>query len=234
MEERIQKLIANSGAMSRRAAEKLISEGKVTVNGDPATLGMKAESRDDIRIDGKPISQAGGKVYILLNKPQGYVTTLSDEKNRKVVTDLVNIRTRVYPVGRLDMFSEGLLLLTNDGELTNRLMHPSSDIVKVYEVHVRGTDIRKRAAIMRQPIEIDGKMTSPADVQVSEVVGEDAVLYVSIHEGRNRQVRRLCEAAGLRCIRLIRIKEGPLELGNLKVGKWRTLTPEEIQCLMSL
>lgn len=229
MEERLQKIIAASGMMSRRKAEERIAAGKVTVNGETAQLGDKADPvADCILVDGNKLPSADEKVYIMLNKPKGYVTTLSDEKGRKNITELIDIPERVYPVGRLDMYSEGLLLLTNDGEFANRLMHPSNEVVKTYRTYVTGEDIGYRMELLRCPMEIDGYEIRPAEVELVEYHGSYAVLDISIHEGRNRQVRKMCELAGLKVTKLCRIREGILELGTLKTGEWRHLTEDEI------
>lgn len=233
MKERLQKIISASGLMSRRAAEELIAAGKVSVNGVTAALGDKAEAGvDKILVDGKALPSAGEKLYIMLNKPRGYVTTLSDEKGRKNVTELIKeLGTRLYPVGRLDMYSEGLLLMTNDGDFANRLMHPSHEIDKCYHTWVKGEDMGWAVELLRCPMEIDGYVTSPAEVVILELKGEEALLAITIHEGRNRQVRKMCEAAGLKVTRLMRVSEGGVELGTLKSGKWRRLTEEELDML---
>ena len=233
MKERLQKIISASGLMSRRAAEELIAAGKVSVNGVTAALGDKAEAGvDKILVDGKALPSVGEKLYIMLNKPRGYVTTLSDEKGRKNVTELIKeLGTRLYPVGRLDMYSEGLLLMTNDGDFANRLMHPSHEIDKCYHTWVKGEDMGWAVELLRCPMEIDGYVTSPAEVDILEVKGEEALLAITIHEGRNRQVRKMCEAAGLKVTRLMRVSEGGVELGTLESGKWRRLTEEELDML---
>ena len=233
MKERLQKIISASGLMSRRAAEELIAAGKVSVNGVTAALGDKAEAGvDQILVDGKAVPSTGEKLYIMLNKPRGYVTTLSDEKGRRNVTELVKeLGTRLYPVGRLDMYSEGLLLMTNDGDFANRLMHPSHEIDKCYHTWVKGEDMGWAVELLRCPMEIDGYVTSPAEVNILELKGEEALLAITIHEGRNRQVRKMCEAAGLKVTRLMRVSEGGVELGTLKSGKWRRLTEEELDML---
>jgi len=231
MEERLQKLISAAGLMSRRAAEEYIRAGKVTVNGTVAQLGDKADIEADIiKCDGVPLRQEEKKVYVMLNKPKGYVTTLSDEKGRRNVTELVkDVGTRIYPVGRLDMYSEGLLLLTNDGEAANRLMHPKHEVNKTYRTWVSGEDIGFCAELLRQSMIKDDYEISPAEVEIEEFRGTYAVLLITIHEGRNRQVRKMCEAVGLKVSRLCRISEGGLELGDLKSGQWRYLTDEEIK-----
>lgn len=229
MEERLQKIIANAGLMSRRKAEETIKAGLVTVNGIVAELGSKADpDKDTIKVDGVIVKPNNSFIYIMLNKPVGYVCTLNDEKGRKIVTDLVDIKTRVFPVGRLDYNSEGLLLLTNDGDFANRVMHPSDDIEKTYYLKVRGTDIHNQVKSLKEPIKIDGYLTKCADVQLSERIGNDAIVYITIKEGRNRQIRQLCERAGLSVLQLKRIQEGPLALGDLKPGKWRYLTHDEV------
>ena len=233
MAERLQKLIAASGLMSRRVAEERIAAGRVTVNGRPAALGDRAEPGvDQIRVDGLPLPAAERKVYIMLNKPRGYVTTLHDEKGRRDVRALLRgLDLRVFPVGRLDMDSEGLLLLTNDGALTKRLTHPSHEVDKCYETWVEGVCTPERLALLREPLELDGYRVLPAQVELCERGEDRARLLVTIHEGRNRQVRRLCEHAGLRVTRLRRIREGPLELGELKTGCWRYLSAGELRSL---
>lgn len=234
MKERLQKIISASGLMSRRAAEELIAAGMVSVNGVTAALGDKAEAGiDRILVDGKVLPSAGEKLYIMLNKPRGYVTTLSDEKGRKNVSALVKeLGTRLYPVGRLDMYSEGLLLMTNDGDFANRLMHPSHQVDKCYHTWVKGEDMGWAVELLRCPMEIDGYVTSPAQVDILELKGEVALLGITIHEGRNRQVRKMCEAAGLKVTRLMRVSEGGVELGTLKSGRWRRLTEEELNMLL--
>lgn len=225
--------------MSRRSAEEMIAAGKVSVNGKRAELGEKADpDTDTILVNGKKLPRNTDLIYIMLNKPAGYVTTLSDEKGRKTVADLVSsVGTRLYPVGRLDLNSDGLLLMTNDGALANTLMHPSGGIQKVYRLTVKlSGDGNDEAAIRKlsDPIEIDGRMTAPAKISDIEISGEKAVMLVSINEGRNRQIRRLCENAGLTVIRLTRIAEGPVRLGKLLPGKFRFLTSEEIDLLKAV
>lgn len=228
MEERLQKILSAHGICSRRGAEALLAAGRITINGRPAAVGDKADpERDDIRVDGKPLRSPQRRTYLLLNKPRGYVTTLSDEKGRKTVADLVkDCGARVWPVGRLDLDSEGLLVLTDDGALTQRLLHPSHEVEKEYLVWVRG-DIAAALPVLRGPMELDGVPLSPARV---EPAGEGR-LSVTIHEGRNRQVRRMCAQAGLQVTRLRRVREGALTLGGLKPGRWRPLTMEELALL---
>lgn len=230
MEARLQKIISGYGAASRRQAEKMILDGRVAVNGRTASLGDVADDEvDEITIDGKKLISRPSYLYLILNKPRGYVTTLRDERGRKSVSDLVkDCGARVYPVGRLDQYSEGLLLLTNDGELTNKLTHPKGEIKKIYHVWVNGY---YDAALvkLRASIEIDGRKTIPANVRVLAVKGESTMLEFTLFEGRNRQIRRLCEYAEIRVTRLKRVQEGCVSLGDLPVGKWRILTEGEIE-----
>ena len=234
MNQRIQKIIADRGIASRRKAEELISAGRVTCNGRVCLLGESADPDvDNILLDGKPLPSGGAYTYIMFHKPRGYVTTLSDEKGRKTVAELVaDCGVRVYPVGRLDMDSEGLLILTNDGEFANKLMHPSHQVDKTYRVTVTGyTPIALER--LGQPITLDGyTITKPSVKLISADEKGNARLQVVIHEGRNRQVRRMCAAAGMQVTRLVRIAEGELPLGRLPLGKWRHLTEEEITLLL--
>ena len=232
--ERLQKIIAARGLCSRRQAEKWIEEGRVRVNGNTAHLGDTADVTEDvIEVDGKRLPKAGRKVYLMLNKPRGYVTTLSDEKGRKNAAQLVeNCGVRVYPVGRLDMDSEGLLLFTNDGDFANLLMHPRHEVNKIYRVWVTGYS-EENLELLKQPIELDGYRIKPPKVRTVHVTGEKAVLEVTIHEGRNRQVRRMCQAANMNVARLKRIAEGALRLGELKEGQWRHLSAQEVEKLLS-
>ena len=233
MYERLQKIIASCGECSRRNAEKLISDGRVRVNGKVASLGDKADPRADvIEVSGKVIS-GGTRYYIMLNKPRGYITSLDDEKDRKTVSELVDVGTRVHPVGRLDYNSEGLLVMTNDGELTYRLTHPSHEIPKGYIVTVRG-NLEEGLTTLKSSIEIEGKMTRPADVSVLRENSDGGLLHITLREGRNRQIRRMCEAADLKVLRLKRISLGDLVLGKLPVGRWRHLTDSEVKYLKSL
>ena len=231
MEERLQKLLAQAGLCSRREAERWITDGRVTVNGRTASVGDKADlRRDKIMVDGRPLGGSEEKRYLMLYKPRGYVTTLKDERGRKTVADLVaSLGERLYPVGRLDLDSEGLLILTNDGEIANCLMHPSHEITKTYEVDVAGGDLAAAAEVMHAVTELEGYRVRPAEVTV---LAPDR-LSVTIHEGRNRQVRRLCALAGLRVLRLVRVAEGELRLGTLAPRRWRELTDEEVAYLKS-
>ena len=231
--ERLQKIIAARGLCSRRQAEKWIEEGRVRVNGNTAHLGDTADITEDvIEVDGKRLPKAGKKLYLMLNKPRGFVTTLSDEKGRKNAAELVaGCGVRVYPVGRLDMDSEGLLLFTNDGEFANLMMHPRHEVDKVYRVWVTNFAPEKLDAL-REPIELDGYQIKKPKVRPVRMEPTRAILDVTIHEGRNRQVRRMCQAAGLEVARLKRIAEGDLRIGDLKPGQWRELEPREIELLL--
>ena len=229
--ERLQKIIAARGLCSRRQAEKWIEEGRVRVNGNTAHLGDTADlSEDVIEVDGKRLPKAVKKVYLMLNKPRGYVTTLSDEKGRPTVASLVDCGCRVYPIGRLDCNSEGLLLFTNDGDFANRMMHPGGEVAKVYEVKVRG-DCSQAEALLSRPIVLDGYQIRKPIVKCIRTLPRGAVFHITIFEGRNRQIRRMCELAGLTVLRLRRIREGSLELGDLPCGKWRYLTSQELRHL---
>lgn len=232
MRERLQKILSARGVASRRHAEALISAGRVTCNGMVCSVGDSADEQlDEILLDGKPLPSGNRNVYILLNKPRGYVTTLSDEKGRKNVAQLVSdCGLRVYPVGRLDMDSEGLLILTNDGAFANQLMHPSHEIKKGYRVTVSNYSDEALEKLKR-PITLDGyTIREPEVALIKKYSGNEfkADLLVTIHEGRNRQVRRMCAAAGMSVLRLVRISEGTLALGDLQAGKWRYLTEEEV------
>lgn len=235
MEERLQKLLSAAGVCSRRAAEGYITAGRVTVNGLPASLGQRADpARDDVRLDGRPLAPRAGLVYLMLNKPRGFVTTLSDEKGRRTAADLVrDCGVRVYPVGRLDLDSEGLLLMTNDGDLTQRLTHPSHEVSKTYHVTVRGA-LEGAAERLSALTDLEGEPIRPAQAAVLERSGETALLSVTIQEGKNRQVRRMCAACGLTVRRLRRVREHTLELGDLPPGTWRYLTEQEIRELKRL
>ena len=232
MTERLQKILASRGIASRRKAEEMITQGRVTCNGHVAHLGDSADPEtDEILLDGKPLPSRAGSVYIMLNKPRGFVTTLSDEKGRRNVAELVaDCGTRVYPIGRLDMDSEGLLLFTNDGDFADHLMHPKHEIEKTYEVWVTGYRPGGEALLSR-PITLDGYTIRPAKVKLRSYKGDQAVILVTIHEGRNRQVRRMCQAAGMNVTRLRRISEDSLALGSLPLGKWRYLTEDEVEKL---
>lgn len=232
MKERLQKILSARGVSSRRKAEELILAGRVSCNGDICQLGDSADpDTDTILVDGKPLPSQREYIYIMLHKPRGYVTTLSDEKGRKNAAQLVaDCGTRVYPVGRLDMDSEGLLLFTNDGDFANLLMHPKHEVNKTYRVSVTGYT-EEALHRLKQPVTLDGYTIRPPKVLLQRQPGEKAELLVTIHEGRNRQVRRMCDIAGMKVVRLVRVAEGSLELGNLPVGKWRYLTDAEVAAL---
>ena len=231
---RIQKMIADSGYCSRRKAEELISRGKVKVNGHPVKLGDKCGFKDLITVDGERIYMPRKKnlLYIMMNKPRGYVTTVSDELDRRCVMDLLDgVEERVYPIGRLDRNSEGLLLFTNDGDFANSIMHPSRHVSKTYRVTIRPDVNDEQLVRLSEGVDIDGKMTLPASVVVKDKAPGRVVLLITIKEGRNRQIRRMCEAVGLEVARLRRISIGPVKLGMLKPGAWRELTAEELRAL---
>ena len=234
---RLQKILSQAGVASRRAAEKLMVDGRVSVNGRTVLeLGTKADpAHDDIRVDGRRI-KAERPRYILLNKPRGYVTTRKDEKRRKTVLDLLEgVREYVYPVGRLDYDTEGLLLLTNDGELAAHLTHPRHGVERTYEAHVAGMPDERALEKLRKGIPLDGRRTLPADVRLlNRDRDADGVVLITIREGRNRQVRRMCEAVGHPVGRLKRIKFGPIGDRRLPVGAWRDLSAEEVGKLKSV
>ena len=230
--EKLQKIIAAAGICSRRKAEELINEGRVAVNGIVATIGDKASDLDEITIDGKPLPKKSENVYFMLNKPKGYVTTAADEKGRKNVTELINEPERVYPVGRLDMYSEGLLIMTNDGDLTYKLTHPRHEMYKEYLVGMMGDKNKDAARLMENVREIDGyKIAKPIVRKISDT-DYGIVLSVKIREGRNRQIRKMCESCGYKVIFLKRVAVGSLKLGELKAGQYRALTQAEVDALM--
>jgi 23S rRNA pseudouridine2605 synthase len=236
-EIRLQKILSQAGIASRRASEQLMLEGRVTVNGGTVReLGTKADpARDDIRVDGRRIKVVERHRYILLNKPRGYVTTRSDPERRPTVIDLVGVRDYVYPVGRLDFDSEGLLILTNDGDLAAHLTHPRHGIARVYEARVLGVPDDHDLERLARGVMLDGRRTAPAKVELmkggarSRSEGKaHATLQITVHEGRQRQVRRMCEAVGHPVTELKRVAIGPLRDARLKVGHWRELSAEEI------
>ncbi len=222
--------------MSRRQAEEALKQGRVYINGTLASVGQSGDINEDkIEVDGLPLTIKREPVYLILNKPKGYVTTMSDEHERKAVAELVeDVGERVYPVGRLDMYSEGLLLMTNDGELANKLMHPRYGVEKTYTVWVSGDDIAGSALKLSGDMELDGRKLNRAEVKVLSIDGKNGKLNVTISEGRNRQVRRMCAQVDLTVRRLVRISEGKLQLGNLAGGKWRKLTESEIEYIHSV
>lgn len=232
MRERLQKILSARGVASRRHSEEMIREGLVKVNGIVAALGDSADPEcDEILISGMPLPASSDYIYIMLNKPRGYVTTLSDEKGRQNAAMLVqDCGVRVYPVGRLDMDSEGLLLFTNDGEFANALMHPKHEVVKTYDVWVTGYKSGAEK-LLERPIELDGYRIRKPEIRLIKADENRARFHVTIHEGRNRQVRRMCLAAGMEVTRLKRIQEGALKLKDLPLGKWRYLSAEEVRML---
>lgn len=233
MEERLQKLISSCGLASRRTAEAWISQGRVTVNGSRAALGDRADlERDRVEVDGVPLRPRTERTYLMLNKPRGYVTTLSDEKGRRTAASLVSgCGRRVWPVGRLDLDSEGLLLFTDDGELTHGLLHPSGEVEKEYLVWVAG-DVDRALPILTAPMELDGEPIAPAQVRAGRRSEGVTQISVVIHQGKNRQVRRMCAQAGLEVRRLKRGREGRVWLDRaLRPGQWRPLTGEELRLL---
>ncbi|MEA3402743.1 MAG: pseudouridine synthase [Armatimonadota bacterium] len=232
--ERLQKLLARAGLGSRRSCEELIREGRVTVNGQVVReLGAKASPDDDIRVDGQPVEIPEGYIYLALNKPPGYVTTRDDTHGRPTVMDLVpeHLRTRIYPVGRLDQDTTGLLLLTDDGDLTQRLLHPRHHVEKEYLADVEGTPPESQLRRLRSGIELEDGPTQPAGVVLVATEGGETRLRITITEGRNRQVRRMCDAIGHPVRRLKRVRMGPLRLGELSLGEVRPLTEGQVQAL---
>lgn len=231
---RLQKFMADCGIASRRKSEEIIEMGKVKVNGHVAHIGDKINPKKDlVTVYGKKINKVNEMHYIMLHKPRGYVTTVSDELGRKTVMDLVkDVNARIYPVGRLDKDSEGLLLLTNDGAFANAMTHPSKYFAKVYRVTVRPGVTDTILNTLREGVEIDGRMTAPCEVYVVTEEQGRAVLEFTLREGRNRQIRKMCEAVGIEVARLKRISEGSLKLGMLPQGKWRELTDNEVKKLM--
>jgi 23S rRNA pseudouridine2605 synthase len=237
---RLQKILSTAGVSSRRASEALITEGRVTVNGETVTeLGSKADPDvDDIRVDGRRVKTAIARRYILMYKPRGYITSRSDPQQRPTVIDLLakgGVREYVYPVGRLDYESEGLLILTSDGELAERLMHPSHGVAREYQARVRGVPDRHAIERLASGVVLDGRKTSRAEVTLEKVLettgGEDAVLSIVLHEGRNRQVRRMCEAVGHPVVRLRRVRIGPIRDAHIRPGEFRDLDEREVAAL---
>lgn len=230
---RLQKYIANSGICSRRRAEELILEGKVAVNGKIVTeLGTKVNDSDVVEVDGKKVFPETKKVYILLNKPRGYITTMSEQFGRPMITDLVkDVPERIYPIGRLDMDTTGLILLTNDGDLANALAHPTSEIKKTYAVTVAEAPKEESLNRLREGVLLGDKVTAPAQVSLVKIRKQFSILNITIHEGRNRQVRRMFEAIGHEVLSLDRIQYDFLTLEGVEIGNWRYLTEEEVERL---
>lgn len=234
---KLQKYFSDCGLMSRRAAEEEIRAGRVRVNGEIAELGQRIDPETDtVEYRGRAVKpRTEEKVCIMLNKPCGYVTTLSDEKGRPTVASLVrDLGVRVYPVGRLDMNSDGLLLLTNDGDLTNRLTHPKHEIPKIYRVTVSGTVSADKLAALSSPMVIDGYEILPVKCEILSTSADSTLLRMTLYEGRNRQIRKMCQLCDLKIRRLCRVAMGQLTLGSLESGKWRRLTPDEVDYLRGL
>ena len=234
MEVRLQKFIADSGLMSRRAAEAEIEKGSVTVNGHPAQLGQKIDPKKDvITVKGKRVYNVKREyTYIMMNKPRGYLSSTEDDRGRKCVTDLLlGVEARVYPVGRLDLNSQGLILMTNDGELTNKLTHPRHEIPKIYEVDVVGKVTTEQLNALNSSMTIDGYVLLPVKTEFLSKNEKFTTLRMTLYEGRNRQIRKMCEQVGLKVAKLTRVAIGSITLGNLQGGKWRYLTNEEINML---
>lgn len=234
---RLQKYMAKCGVASRRKSEEIISKGLVKVNGKIVDeLGVQIDpTKDVVEVDGKTIKLETNKIYIMVNKPVGYVTTLKDEKDRKVVTDLIEgVRERIYPVGRLDIDTTGLLILTNDGDLTFKLTHPSNKVFKRYIAIVEGVPTKYELDRFRNGLVIDGRKTSKANIKVAKRYDDESILDISIYEGRNRQVKKMCEKINHPVKKLKRISIGEIELGGLDIGNWRYLNQEEIDYLKLL
>ncbi len=225
--ERLQKVLARAGIASRRASEEMIRAGRVTINGQVAIVGDKAIDSDRIELDGIPILRDPNLVHYLVHKPRDVVSTVRDTDGRPTVVDLVPRTIRVYPVGRLDADSEGLIILTNDGDLTHRLTHPSFGVAKEYLVHVEGTPNRSTLRALREGVQLEDGLSAPAEVSAPD----EGLLKLTIHEGRNRQVRRMCAAVGHPVVRLVRVRIGPIKDPSLKAGSWRVLSGEEIRSL---
>ena len=237
MEERLQKYLANAGIASRRKCEELILDGKVEVNGTIVTeLGTKVSEKDIVKYNGKIVKTEEEKIYILLNKPIGYVTTAKDQFNRDTVLDLIKINKRIVPVGRLDMYTSGALILTNDGEFVNMLTHPKNEIDKTYNVTVKGNVTNEDTEQLQKGVKIDDEyITKPAKVKILKIDEEKNIsrIQITIHEGKNRQVRKMCEAINKKVLALHRCKIGNIEVKDLKVGNWRYLTKKEVENLMN-
>jgi 23S rRNA pseudouridine2605 synthase len=233
MEQRLQKIIAEMGIASRRKAEELITEGRVTVNGGTAVIGMKADPlKDHIKVDGKLLVSPEKKVYFIFYKPRGVVTSLSDPQGRPTVRDFLRgIKERVFPVGRLDYDSEGMLILTNDGDFAHAIMHPSMKMPKTYLVKVKGTLLEEEMEKLRKGIRLDRSVTAPAKVKRLRKTEQNSWIEMTIHEGKKRQIRRMLERVGHPVMRLMRVRIGGLEMGDLKPGMLRRITPEEMKMI---
>ncbi|MBQ7838316.1 MAG: rRNA pseudouridine synthase [Clostridia bacterium] len=230
---RLQKFLSEAGVASRRKAEEMIRNGSVKVNGAVAQIGDSVDpKKDTVLVKGKKVMTQRTMRYILLNKPRGYVTTTDDDLGRKCVLELVkDVKERIYPVGRLDRVSEGALILTNDGAFANAMMHPSKHVPKTYRVTVRPGITPEQVDILSTGVELDGRLTAPCDVYVISKEEGRAVLEIVLYEGRNRQIRRMCESLNLEVARLRRTAVGPIKLGMLQTGEWRDLTPQEVETL---
>jgi pseudouridine synthase len=236
VQERLQKVLAKAGIASRRKAEELIRQGRVKVDGRVVTeMGIQVDpDQQQIEFDGKPVTVEEKKVYVLLHKPAGYVSTVHDPQGRPIVTELIrDIKERVFPVGRLDLDTEGALLLTNDGELAQKILHPSFEVNKTYRASVKGRPGKEKVEMLSRGIDIDGQKTWPAQVKLLSVGNTKTTLQITIHEGRKRQVRRMCEAVGHPVLKLKRIAYGKLKLGNLEPGKFRYLSPKDLQLIFA-
>lgn len=233
-EIRLQKYLAQCGVASRRACEKLIEQGRVTVNGAVAdVLGSKVVPGDKVAVDGVPVKEESKKIYIMLNKPEGYVTTVNDEQGRSTVMELISdVHQRVYPVGRLDCNTEGLLLMSNDGDFTLKVTHPSHKLDKVYQAVVNGVPNHFDVEKLERGVYIDGRKTARAKARIISAEGNKALVELTIHEGRNRQVRKMFDAIGYPVLHLRRVAIGNIVLGNLPLGKWRHLNPNEVKYLL--
>lgn len=235
MKERLQKYMAKCGVASRRKSEEIISQGRVRVNGKiTKEIVMIDEELDIVEVDGQIINLEGKKVYIILNKPVGVITSVKDQFNRKTVTEMINIKERVYPVGRLDYDTSGLLILTNDGDIAYKLTHPSHEIEKVYEARIKGIPKADEIEKFKSGLSIEDYITAPSNIKILAKYDNCSLVHITIHEGRNRQVRKMCNAINHPVLELKRIKIGDIELGDLADGKWRELTKREVEYLKSL
>ena len=236
MEERLQKYMASCGVASRRKCEKLIEEGRVSVNGVTITeLGFKINTDSDkVFLDGKPIKIEEKKIYIALNKPKGYITASSDNRGRKTVIDIFDFKERLFPVGRLDYETSGLLIITNDGEIFNKIMHPKQNINKTYIALVSGIPDETEISTLKKGVDIGWYITAPSEASIVKVEGKNSILKIVIHEGKKRQVRRMCRAIHHHVIELKRVSIGSITLGDLEVGQWRYLSKDEVNYLMNI
>lgn len=235
MKERLQKYMAKCGVASRRKCEEIISQGRVSVNGQIVKeIVLIDEETDEVKVDGQIIGLAEKFVYIILNKPVGVITSVKDQFGRKTVTEILNIKERVYPVGRLDYDTSGLLLLTNDGDITYKMTHPSHEIEKVYSARIKGIPTKEEIERFKNGLRIEDYVTAPSDIKVISQYENSSLVQITIHEGKNRQVRKMCDVIGHPVIELKRIKMGQIELGNLKTGEWRELTKAEVEYLKEI